>query len=107
MWKKLDEIYGLDLAPFLSVPGLEWPVALKRTKLKLDLLTDINILIVVDKGSRGGRYHVIHRYSNANKKYMKNNAKNKNISYLNYWDVNNLYEWVTSQKLSGDGFKWV
>ena len=75
--------------------------------LKLDLLTDIDILIVVDKGSRGGRYHVIHRYLNANNKYMKHNAKNKNISYLNYSDVINLYEWVTSQKLSGDGFKWV
>ena len=103
MWKKLEEIYGLDLA----VPGLEWQAALKKTKLQLDLLTDIDILIVVDKGSRGGEYHVIHRYLNANNKYIKNNAKNKNISYLNYWDVNNLYEWVTSQKLSGDGFKWV
>ena len=103
MWKKLEEIYGLDLA----VPGLEWQAALKKTKLQLDLLTDVDILIVVDKGSRGGGYHVIHRYLNANNKYIKNNSKNKNISYLNYWDVNNLYEWVTSQKLSGDGFKWV
>ena len=103
MWKKLQEIYGL----YLAVPGLEWQAALKKTKLQLDLLTDIDILIVVDKGSRGGGYHVIHRYLNANNKYIKNNAKNKNISYLNYWDVNNLYEWVTSQKLSGDGFKWV
>ena len=48
------EMYELDPARFLSTPGLEWQTALKRTKVKLDLLTDIDMLLMVEKGIRGG-----------------------------------------------------
>ena len=48
------EIYQLDPAPFLTPPGLAWQPALKQTKIKLDLSTDINMLITVEKSNRGG-----------------------------------------------------
>ena len=44
------EIYELDPAKFLSAPGLAWQAALKKTKVKLDLLTDIDMLLTVEKG---------------------------------------------------------
>ena len=91
------EIYGLDPTHFLSVPGLGWPAALLKTKVKLNLSTNINILLMVEKSTRGRICHVIHQYAKANNKYMKH--KQKEPSYLNYWDVNNLYGWAMSQKL--------
>ena len=85
------EIYELDPAKFLSAPGLAWQAALKETKVKLDLLIDIAILLIAQEGIRGGIYHSIYRYAKANNKYMKNYDENKEASYLQYWDVNNLY----------------
>ena len=85
------EIYELDPAKFLSAPGLAWQAALKETKVKLDLLIDIAILLIAQEGIRGGIYHSIYRYAKANNKYMKNYDENKEASYLQYCDVNNLY----------------
>ena len=87
------EIYELDPAKFLSAPGLAWQSALKKTKVKLDILTDINMLLMVGTGIRGGLCHSIYRYAKANNKYMKNYDKNKESSYLQYWDVNNYMLW--------------
>ena len=64
------------------------------------------MLLMVEKGIRGGICHAIHRYSKANNKYMKNYDKNKESSYLTYLDANNLYRLAISQKLSVGGFKW-
>ena len=73
----------------ISAPGLAWQAALKNTKVKLDLLTDTDMLLMVEKGIRGGICHTIYRHAKANNKYMKDNDKNKDTSYLQYWDVNN------------------
>ena len=54
------KINHLDLVKFLSAPGLAWQAALKKTKLKLELLTDIDMLLMVEKGIRGGICHAIH-----------------------------------------------
>ena len=78
---------------------LAWPAALKKTKVKLDLLTDANMLLMVEKGIRGGICHSLYIYAEANNKYMKDYDKNKELSYLQYWDVNNLYGWGMLQKL--------
>ena len=76
------EIQELDPAKFLSAPGLSWQGALKKIKVKLDLLTDIDMLKIDEKGIRGGICHLIYRYAKANDKYMKGYDKNKESPYL-------------------------
>ena len=81
------EIYKRDQAKCLSVPELARQTAL----VELELLTDIDVLLMVKKGIRGGICHSINRNTKVNNKYMKNCNKNKESSYLKYWDVNNPY----------------
>ena len=64
------KLYGLDPAKNISVPGLAWQAALKKTKAKLDLLTYTDMLLMVEKGIKGGICHSIYQYAKANKKYM-------------------------------------
>ena len=100
-------IYELDPVYFVSAPGLAWQACLKKTGVKLELLTDIDMLLMVEKGTRGGICQAIHRYVKANNKYMKNYDKDIISSYLTYLDANNLYGWAMSQKLPVNGFKWI
>ena len=65
---------------------------LKNTKVKLDLLNEIDTFLMTEKHIRGGICLAIHRYAKANNKYMKDYKKNKEHSCLKYQDVNNLYE---------------
>ena len=101
------EEYELDPAHFLSLPGLAWQACLKKTNVELELLTNYDMLLMVDEGIRGGICHSIHRYAKANNKYMKNYNNNEESSYIQYLDDNNLYGWATSQKLPVNGFKWL
>ena len=82
----------------LSATRLAWQPTFKKTKKKLDLLTDVDILLMVEKGIRGGICHSIYRCEKANNKYMKDYGKTKELSYLQYWDVNSLYGWAMLQK---------
>ena len=75
----------------MSAPALAWQGCLKKTEIKLQLLTDINMLLMVEKEIRGGIYHAIHRYANANNKYMKNYDKKIISLYFMDLDANNLY----------------
>ena len=68
-------IYELDPAHFLSEPGLSWQACLKKTEVELELLTDIDMLLMVEKAIRGGICHAIHRYAKTNNKYMRNYDK--------------------------------
>ena len=104
---KCIELYELDAAHFLSAPGLAWQTCLKETKVKLELLTDIDMLLMVEKGIRGRICQAIHRHAKIINKYMNNYDKNIKSSYLTYLDANNLYGWAVSQKLPVNGFKWV
>ena len=84
----------------------------KKTEVELELLTKIDMLLIVEKGIRGRIYHAIYRYAKANNKYMKNYDKDIQCnsvesSYLMYLDANSLHGWAISQKLPTDGFKWV
>ena len=65
------------------------------------------MLLIVEEGIRGGICHSIHRHARANNKYVKNYDKNRESSYIQYLDANNLYGWAMSQKLPVNGFKWV
>ena len=100
------KVYELDTAHFLSAPGLAWQACLKKTDSKLELLTDFNMLLMVEKGIRGGICHAILKYAKANNKYMKNYDEKEESSYIQYLDANNLYGWAMSQKLHVSGFKW-
>ena len=101
------KVHELDPAHFLLLPGLAWQECLKKTNVKLELLTDYDMLLMVEEGIRGGICYSIHRYAKANNKYMNNYDKNKESSYIQYLDANNLYGWAMSQKLPVNGFKWV
>ena len=101
------EIYQLDPAHFLSTPGLAWQACLKKARVKLELLTDINMLLMIEEGIRGGICQAIHSYATANNKYMKNYNKNVISSYLQYLDANNLYGWAMCKKLPIGEFVWV
>ena len=64
------------------------------------------MLLMVEKGIRGGRCHAIYRYAKENNKYLKNYDKNKESLYILYLDANSFYGWAMPKKLSVDGFKW-
>ena len=99
--------YELDPAHFLSLPGLAWQTCLKKNNIELELLTDYDMLLMVEEGIRGGICHSIDRYAKANNKYMKNYNNNEESSYIQYFDANNLYGWAMSKKLPVNGFKWI
>ena len=103
---KCTEIYELDPAHFLSESGLTWQACLKETGIRVEVLTDADMLLMVEKVIRGEICHAVYRYAIANNKYMKNYDKNKESSYILYLDASNLYGGSMSQKLSVDGFKW-
>ena len=104
---KCIEIYKLDPAHFLSAPALAWQACLKNTEVRLELLTDTDILLMVQKGTRGGICHLLNRFAKANNKYMKNYDKDIESSYIEYLDANNFYGWAMSQKRLVNGFEWV
>ena len=101
------KVYKLDPAHFLSAPGLAWQACLKKTKVELELLIDVDMLLMVEKGIIGGICHAIQRYAKANNKYMKNYDEDEESSYIQDLDANNLYGWAMSQKLPVNGFKWI
>ena len=117
--------YKLDPAHFYTAPGLAWQALLKAAaeycqheekregcklcpdELRLELLTDINMLLMVEKGIQGGIKQAVKRYAKANNKYMKDpyNPNEKSL-YLQYLDANNFYGWAMVQNLPTHGFKW-
>ena len=101
------EIDRLDPAYFLTTLGLSCWAYLKKTGVKLELLTDENMFLMYKQGIRGGICNIAHSYAEANNKYMKNYNKNKESSFLIDVHANNLYGWAMIKKLPVDGFKWV
>ena len=101
------KVYELDPAHFVSLPGLTWQACLKKTNIELELLTDYDMLLMVEEGIRDGICHSIHLYARANNKYMKNYNNNEESSYIQYLEANNLYGWVMSKKLPVNGSKWL
>ena len=102
------ENYKLDPAHYYTAPGLAWDASLKVTGVNLELLSDIDMLLMVEKGTRGGFSMISTRYGKANNKYMGDNFDSNELSkYIQYLDANNLYGWAISKSLPTHGFKWM
>lgn len=99
--------YGLDPANFYTSPGFAWECMLKITDVKLDLLTDIDMILFVERAVRGGIVQVTHRHALANNHLLPNYNSNEPESYIMYFDAVNLYGWAMSQPLPHKEFTWV
>ena len=98
--------YELDPCYFVSAPGFSWEACLKLTKVKLELLTDVDMLLMFEKWIRDDISQAIHKHTTANNKYMKGYNKNVTSSCLQYQDANHLYGWAMSKKLPVREFTW-
>ena len=100
--------YKLDPAHFYTSPGLAWQACLKKMGIKLELLTDPNMLLMFERSIRGGITQAVHHYVKVNNKYMGDKFNCEEPSrFLQYLGANNLYGWAMSQPLPTGGFKWV
>jgi len=100
--------YKLDPAWYYTSPGLAWDAMLKLTGIILELLYNIDMLQMVNRGIRGGVSMISRRYAKANNKYMKETYNPSQPSnFITYLDANNLYGWAMSQPLPTHGFKWM
>ena len=99
--------YSLDPAHFYTSPGLAWRNCLKQTGIKLELLTDPDMLLMFEGEIRSGITQAVRKYAAANNPYMGDKFDPKeDTTYLQYLDANNLYGWAMSQPLPTGGFKW-
>ena len=99
--------YGLDPAWYYTAPVLSWDAMLKLTKVNLELLTNYEMLMMVNKGIRGGVSMIPTRYAKANNPYMKDYDPNLPTKFIVYLDANNLYGCAMSKKLPTHGFRWM
>ena len=83
--------YGLDPCYYVSSPGLSWDAFLKMTKVELELISDTDMLLFVEKGMRGGISCITKRHCKANNKYTKDYDSDKENIFILYLDANNLY----------------
>ena len=90
------EYYKLDLCHYFSLSGLSWDEMLKMIKIKLDLISDIDMHLFIEKGMRGGISYIAKRYNKANNQYMWNYDSNEENKFIMYWDANNLYGWAVN-----------
>ncbi|KYQ58873.1 hypothetical protein ALC60_02117, partial [Trachymyrmex zeteki] len=104
---KCIESYGLDPAYYYTLPGFTWDAMLKHTRVNFELLTDIDMVMFIERGIRGGLSQCSSRYARSNNKYMQSYDPSKPSTYLMYFDVNNLYGWAMCQPLPYAKFRWV
>ena len=92
-----ERSFILSVRTWISMAGMQE---------ELELLTDVDLLLMVENGIRGGMFHAIDQYAKDNNKYMKDYDTSKKPSYLMYGNISNSCRWSMSQKLTAGGFKW-
>ena len=97
--KVCQEKYGLDPAHYSSAPGLSWDALLKKTGVELELLTDLDMHLFIERGMRGGIPMVGKRYAKANNPLVEGYNPEEPTNYITYLDANNLYGWAMSLPL--------
>ena len=100
-----QEQYGLDPAHYYTSPGLSWDALLKKTGVELELLTDLENHLFVERGMRGGISMVSKRYFKTNNPLVSDYDPNKPNKFIVYLDANNLYGWAMSKPLPKKNFK--
>ena len=102
------ENYSLDPAWYYTSPGLSWDALLKHSKVNLELLSDPDMLLMFEKGIRGGISMISNRFGQANNKYMEEKFDSSQPSkFISYLDANNLYGWAMLKPLPVGDFKWM
>ena len=101
------DYYGLDPGHYFTSPGLSWDAMLNMTGIELELISDIDMHLFIEKGMRGGISYIAKRHSQANNKYMKRYDSSKKSIYITYIDAKNLYGWAMTHHLTYSGFKWL
>ena len=104
--KVCQEKYGLDPAHYYSAPGLSWDALLKKTGVELDLLTDMDMHLMIERGMRGGISMASKRDAKANNPQFEGYDPTQPTNYITYLDANNLYGWAMSLPLPKKGFLW-
>ena len=98
--------YKLDPLHYYTAPGLSWDALLKHTNIDLELLTEMDMHLFIEKGMRGGISMVSKRHAKANNPHTADYNPEKENNYIMYYDANNLYGWAMSQSLPYSDFKW-
>ena len=105
--KVCQEKYGLDPAHYYTSPGLSWDALLKiKTGVELELLTDLDMHLMIERGMRGGISMASKRYAKANNPQIEGYDPTQTTNYITYLDANNLYGWAMSRHLPKSGFHW-
>jgi hypothetical protein len=101
--------YKLDPLWYYTAPGLAWDACLKLTGIKLELPKEIDMVLLIKSGIRGGISSIMHRYAKANNKYMSDYDAKVQSTFIKYLDANNLYGWAMCLPLglSTGNFKWM
>ena len=102
--KVCQEKYGLDPAHYYSAPGLSWDALLKKIGVELELLTDMDMHLFIERGMRSGISMVSKRYAKANNPMVEGYNQAEPTNYITYLDANNLYGWAMSLPFPKKGF---
>ncbi len=105
--KTCKKTYGLDALHYYTSPGLAWDAMLKYTEAELDLISDPNMYLMIEKGIRGGVSSIMKRYSKANHKYLDDYDPSLPSQHIMYLDANNLYGWAMSKPQPHKNFRWM